>query len=76
MERSEYGNRLNHTRSTSKSLREQYPNLVKNYYRWDGITSNVSKGDKRFREGLQICDSTCLKCMDFDCYMAIRQSCI
>ena len=42
----------------AKSLREQYPNLVKNYYRWDGVTSNVSKGDKSFREGLQICDST------------------
>ncbi len=42
----------------AKALREQYPDLVANYYRWDGVTSNVSKGDKSFREGLQICDST------------------
>ena len=50
----------------AKALREQYPNLVKNYYRWDGITSNVSKGDKSFREGLQVCDSTMLEMYGFE----------
>jgi putative ABC transport system permease protein len=49
----------------AKSLREAYPNLVANYYRWDGITSNVSRGDKSFREGLQICDSTMLNMYGF-----------
>ena len=49
----------------SKTLREQYPNLVANYYRWDGITSNVSKGDKHFREGLQIGDSSFLTMYGF-----------
>ena len=29
----------------AKALRASYPHLVANYYRWDGITSNVSKGD-------------------------------
>ncbi|MEO8770319.1 MAG: ABC transporter permease [Ferruginibacter sp.] len=48
-----------------KALREQYPGLVANYYRWDGITSNVSKGDKVFREGLQIGDSTMLNMFGF-----------
>jgi putative ABC transport system permease protein len=42
----------------AKALRENYPNLVANYYRWDGVTSTVSNGEKSFREGLQICDST------------------
>jgi putative ABC transport system permease protein len=42
----------------AKALKEQYPGLVTNYYRWDGITSTVSKGDKHFREGIQINDST------------------
>src|SRR5258706_6745749 len=42
----------------AKALRENYPNLVANFYRCDGITSNVSKGDKAFREGLQVGDST------------------
>lgn len=41
-----------------KVLKEQYPTLVKNYYRWDGITTSVSVGEKSFREGLQIGDST------------------
>ncbi len=49
----------------AKALREQYPDLVANYFRWDGITSNVSKGDKSFREGLQICDSTMLNMYGF-----------
>ena len=42
----------------ASELKVQYPNLVANYYRWDGVTSNVSKGSKAFREGLQIGDST------------------
>ena len=50
----------------AKALREQYPALVANYYRWDGITSNVSKGDKSFREPLQICDSTMFNMYGFN----------
>ncbi|MFM9909896.1 MAG: ABC transporter permease [Chitinophagaceae bacterium] len=49
----------------AKALKDQYPTLVANYYRWDGVTSNVSKGDKAFREGLQICDSTMLNMYGF-----------
>jgi putative ABC transport system permease protein len=49
----------------AKSLRENYPDLVANYYRWDGVTSNVSKGNKVFREGIQICDSTMLNMYGF-----------
>lgn len=43
-----------------KALKESYPGLVANYYRFDGITSNVSKGDKIFRENIQLGDSTML----------------
>src|SRR6266700_3447031 len=49
----------------AKALKEQYPNLVANYYRWDGLTSNVSKGEKHFREKIQICDSTFLSMYGF-----------
>src|SRR5438067_2247628 len=42
----------------AKALKERYPNLVTGYYRWDGITSTLSTGDKIFREGLQVGDST------------------
>ncbi len=49
----------------AKRLKEDYPNLIANYYRWDGITSVVSKGDKHFREGLQLGDSTLLSMFGF-----------
>lgn len=50
----------------AKRLKEEYPHLVANYYRWDGITSVVSKGDKHFREGLQLGDSTLLSMYGFE----------
>jgi putative ABC transport system permease protein len=48
-----------------KALKDNYPNLVANYYHWDGVTSNVSNGDKHFREGIQIGDSTLLNMYGF-----------
>jgi putative ABC transport system permease protein len=50
----------------AKRLKEDYPGLVKNYYRWDGITSIVSKGDKNLREGIQLGDSTLLSIYGFE----------
>lgn len=50
----------------AKELKEQYPDLVANYYRWDGVGSNVSKGSRVFREGLQIGDSTLLTMFGFE----------
>jgi putative ABC transport system permease protein len=44
----------------AKTLKETYPTLVANYYRFDGMTVIVSNGDKRFREELQLGDSTLL----------------
>jgi putative ABC transport system permease protein len=49
----------------AKRLRESYPDLVANYYRFDGISTNVSSGDKHFREGLQVGDSTLLSMYGF-----------
>ncbi len=49
----------------AKALREEYPGLVANYYRFDGVTSTVSAGDKVFRESLQIGDSTLLALYGF-----------
>jgi putative ABC transport system permease protein len=50
----------------SKRLKEDYPNLVANYYRWDGISSVVSKGEKHFRENIQLGDSTLLSMYGFE----------
>jgi len=44
----------------ARSLKENYPTLVVNYYRFDGVTVTVSHGDKDFREELQLGDSTLL----------------
>jgi putative ABC transport system permease protein len=41
-----------------KALKDEYPNLVANSYHWDGVSDNVSYGDKHFRESLQVGDST------------------
>ena len=49
----------------AKRLKQDYPNLVENYYRWDGITSVVSKGDKHLRENIQLGDSTLLSMYGF-----------
>lgn len=48
-----------------KALKEEYPTLVANYYHWDGVSSTVSKGDKHFRESLQVGDSTFLNMYGF-----------
>ncbi len=50
----------------AKTLKDDYPGIVKNYYRWDGITSVVSKGDKHLREGIQLGDSTLLSMYGFE----------
>jgi len=49
----------------ARRLREEYPGLVANYCRGDYITTNVSKGDKHFREHVNICDSSLLTMFGF-----------
>ena len=44
----------------AKTLKEEYPALVENYYRYDGITVAISQGDRHFREDVQTGDSTLL----------------
>ena len=52
----------------AKALKDNYPNLIENYYRFDGITSTVSKGEKSFRETMQIGDSTMLTMYGFSLF--------
>ncbi|WP_435357052.1 ABC transporter permease [Emticicia sp. SJ17W-69] len=49
----------------SQALKQSYPNLVENYYRFDGVSTVVSKGEKIFREDLQLGDSTLLTMYGF-----------
>jgi putative ABC transport system permease protein len=48
-----------------KALKTLYPTLVSNCYHLDAVTSNVSKGDKHFRESIVIGDSTLLSMYGF-----------
>ena len=50
----------------AKLLKEEYPHLVADYYRWDGITSIVSKDTKKFRENIQLGDESFLDMYGFD----------
>jgi putative ABC transport system permease protein len=40
------------------ALKANYPSLVANYFRWDGIDCSISVGDRVFREPVAISDST------------------
>ena len=59
------GNDITTMGQLAKALKETYPGLVANYYRWDGITSAVSHGAEHFREGIQLGDSTLLTMYGF-----------
>ncbi|GAB3923703.1 ABC transporter permease [Mucilaginibacter myungsuensis] len=48
-----------------RALKENFPEQVVNYYRWDGIGTIVSRGDKHFTENLQIGDTTLLSMFGF-----------
>lgn len=61
-----YNNGLTTLAPVARRLKEEYPHLVAEYYRWDGITSGVTKGDKSFREGIQLGDSTLLSMYGFE----------
>jgi putative ABC transport system permease protein len=41
-----------------KALKEEYPTLVANYYRFNPVTNVVSAGDKHFKENVSICDTS------------------
>ncbi len=50
----------------AQELKIQYPHLVADYYRWDGITSIISKGSKIFREGIQLGDESFIDMYGFN----------
>jgi putative ABC transport system permease protein len=59
------GNEIGSIAQLPKALKDNYPNLVAGYYHFDGVTTNVSRGDIHFRESLQLGDSTLLKMYGF-----------
>jgi len=59
------GNEIGCIAQLPSALQANYPHLIANYYHFDGITSNVSKGDMHFRENMQLGDSTLLTMYGF-----------
>jgi len=55
-------------------LKETYPHLVANFYRWDGITSVVISENEKLREGIQIGDDSFLDQFDFELLYGDKKS--
>lgn len=51
-----------------KALKEEYPQLVANYYRIDGLTCIVSHGEQVFEEGTVLGDPTLLNMFGFEIF--------
>jgi putative ABC transport system permease protein len=49
----------------AKTLKEEYPSLVENYYRYNPVTNVVSAGDKSFKEDIAIGDTTFISMYGF-----------
>lgn len=59
------GNEINSIAELPKALADNYPGLVSNYYHTDLASTNVSKGEKHYRESIQIGDSSLLHMYGF-----------
>ncbi len=49
----------------AKTMKEEYPGLVANYYRFDPVANIVSAGDKHFREDISVGDTTFVSMFGF-----------
>ena len=49
----------------AKTVKEEYPGLVENYYRYNPVTNVVSSGDKHFKEDIAIGDTTLVSMYGF-----------
>ncbi|HZX57742.1 MAG TPA: ABC transporter permease, partial [Mucilaginibacter sp.] len=49
----------------AKAMKDEYPNLVENYYRFDPVVNIVSVGEKHFRTQISIGDTTLVSVYGF-----------
>jgi putative ABC transport system permease protein len=49
----------------AQTLKEEYPNFVENYFRYNPITNVVSAGDNHFREDIAVGDTTLVSMYNF-----------
>lgn len=50
----------------AKELKEEHPDLVANYFRYNPVTNVVSSGDKHFKENIAICDTSLVSMYGFE----------
>jgi ABC-type antimicrobial peptide transport system permease subunit len=50
----------------AKTLKDNYPHLVANYFRYNPVTNVVSAGDRHFKENIAICDTTLVSMYGFE----------
>lgn len=58
--KSEMGMELTTVGPLAKALKEHYPDLVANYYRFDGIAAIITRDEHSFKENIALGDSTLL----------------
>ncbi len=51
--------------AVGSTLKQEFPSLISNYYRFDGINAIISRGDRHFQESVQAGDSTLLSMFGF-----------
>ncbi|HTE25172.1 ABC transporter permease [Flavitalea sp.] len=49
----------------AKALKDEFPALVDNYYRFNPVTNVVSAGDKHFKQNISICDTSLVSMYGF-----------
>jgi ABC-type antimicrobial peptide transport system permease subunit len=49
----------------AKTMKEEYPRLVANYYRYNPVATVVSVGDNYFKDSVAICDTTLVSMYGF-----------
>lgn len=57
----------------AKTLKEEYPTLVANYYRFNPVTNVVSAGDKSFKENISIGDTSFISQYGFEVLYGNKQ---
>ena len=60
----------------AKSLKENYPGLVANYYRFNPVVNVVSAGDKHFKEDVAIADTSLVTMYGFQLLYGNPNTCV
>lgn len=61
----EMGSDITSISPLGKTIKEEYPDLVANYFRYNPVTNVVSNGDRHFKEDIAICDTTLVSMYGF-----------